>query len=202
MQTIKSFHRMKGKDRKKQILRVAQHVFAEDNYYGATIAKIAQAADITEPTIYLYFENKRDLFVAVIEECASFQLKALKRIIEGADDLKQASLNLIREDYRFITQVTPDMEKIMNMARVINDPEIKACIRKFNTDVHELLKEHIQKGMAEGFIRDDVDPGVLGRILMGVVAGMRTLLLLESPEEVDSIYLEAVEYLEKFILTN
>jgi len=31
-----SSNRMNGKDRKKQILRVAQHIFAEDNYYGAT----------------------------------------------------------------------------------------------------------------------------------------------------------------------
>jgi len=30
METVKSFNRMTGKDRKKQILRVAQHVFAEE----------------------------------------------------------------------------------------------------------------------------------------------------------------------------
>ena len=45
-----SYNRMDGKDRKRQILRVARHVFAEDNYYGATIARIARAADVTEPT--------------------------------------------------------------------------------------------------------------------------------------------------------
>jgi len=31
-----SYNRMNGKDRKKQILRVSQHILAEDNYYCAT----------------------------------------------------------------------------------------------------------------------------------------------------------------------
>ena len=197
-----SYERMDGKDRKKQILRVAQHIFAEENYYGATIAKIAHAADVTEPTIYLYFKDKRDLFLAVIEDCTSFQLSAMKLIIEGTNDLKQAGLNLIREDHRFITQVTSDLEKIINMARVINDPEIKARVRRFNTEVHSLVTGYIEKAMAERVIRDDVDPRVLARILMGVVAAMRTMLLLESDEEVDSIFMDAAEFLEKVILTH
>ena len=202
MKTVKSFNRMTGKDRKKQILRVAQHVFAQENYYGATIAKIAEEADISEPTIYLYFKNKKELFIAVIEDCASFQLNALKQIIDNADDLKDALVNLIREEYKYITQVTPDIEKIMNMARIINDPDIKACMLKFNSNVHELVKENIEKGMEAGVIRDDVDSGALSRILMGVVGGMRTMLLLESPEAVDAIFIYAVDLFEKTILRN
>lgn len=194
-----SYKRMDGNDRKKQILRVAQHVFAEDNYYGATIAKIAHAADVTEPTIYLYFRDKRDLFMAVIEDCASFQLKAMKRIIEGADDLKQAALDLIREYHRFITQVTPDIEKVLNMARVINDSEIKARVRQFNTEIHDSLADLLEKAMAEGVIRDDVKPRVAARILMGAVGAMQTMLLVESPEDVEQIFMEAVEFLEKVV---
>ncbi len=44
---------MKGKDRKKQILRMAQHIFAEEKYASATTARIAAAVGVTEPTLYL-----------------------------------------------------------------------------------------------------------------------------------------------------
>jgi len=191
-----SYKRMDGKDRKKQILRVAQHVFAEDNYYGATIAKIAHAADVTEPTIYLYFKDKRDLFLAVVEDCASFQLSAMKRIIEDSGDLKQAYLNVFSEHRKYFLR-TPDAEKVLDMARIINDPQIKAITRKFNTEVHRTVAEQIRKGIDRGFIRDDADPRVLARILMGVVGAMRTMLLVESEEDVDSLFVEAVEFLEK-----
>ncbi len=191
-----SYNRMNGKDRKKQILLVALHVFAEDNYYGATISKIARAADVTEPTIYLYFKNKRDLFMAVIEDCILFQLTAMKQIIEDADDFKQAYLNVFSEHRKLITQ-TPDAEKVLDMARIVNDPEIKTITRKFNSDVHQIVAEHIQKGIDDGLIRDDANPRVLARILMGVVGAMRTMLLVESDEDVDSLFKEAVELLEK-----
>ena len=197
-QTVKkvSYQRMDGKERKEQILLVARHVFAEENYYGATIAKIARAADVTEPTIYLYFKNKRDLFLAVVEDCASFQLNEMKRIIEDADDLKQAYLNLFNE-YREFIAASPEADKVLEMARIINDPEIKAITRKFNTDVHNTVTEKIQKGMEAKIIRDDVDPRVLARILMGVYGAMRTMLLVESDEDVESLFVEAVELLEK-----
>lgn len=193
-----SYERMDGRDRKKQILRVAQHLFAEENYYGATIAKIARAADITEPTIYLYFKNKRDLFMAVVEDCASFQLSAIKRIIDNSGDMKQAYLKVFSEHRKYILK-TPDAEKVMDMARIINDPEIKAITRKFNTDVHRTVAEQIRKGIDQGLVRDDADPRVLARILMGVVSAMRTMLLVESEEDVDSLFVEAVEFLEKAI---
>ncbi|MFO8056897.1 MAG: TetR/AcrR family transcriptional regulator [bacterium] len=191
-----SYQRMDGKDRKQQILLVARHVFAEENFYGATIAKIARAADVTEPTIYLYFKNKRDLFMAVVEDCASFQLTAMKHIIDNADDLRQAYLDLFNEYRKFITE-TPEADRVLDMARIINDPEIKVITRKFNTDVHNTVAGKIQKGMDAKIIRDDVDPRVLARILMGVVGAMRTMLVVESDEDVDSLFMEAVELLEK-----
>jgi len=191
-----TYKRMDGRDRKKNILLVARHIFAEENYYGATISKIARAADVTVPTIYLYFKNKRDLFIAVVEDCASFQLTAMKKIIEDADDLRQAYLNLFNEYRNFITQ-TPEAGKVLEMAKIINDQEIKAITRKFNTDVHNTVTENIQKGMDEKLIRDDVNPRVLARILMGLVGAMRTMLLVGSDEDVDSLFVEAVELLEK-----
>jgi AcrR family transcriptional regulator len=196
-----SYKRMDGKDRKKQILRVAQHVFAEGNYYGATIAKIAHAADVTEPTIYLYFKDKRDLFMAVVEDCASLQLRAMKQIIEDAGDLKQAYLDVFREYRNFFIQ-TPDAEKVLEMARIIKDPEIKAITRNFNTDVHNTVTEYIQKGMDQKLIRDDLAPRVLARVLMGVVGAMRTMLQVESEENVDSVFVEAFELLEKLNVRN
>lgn len=196
--TIKkvSYERMNGEDRKRQILLVARCVFAEENYYGATMAKIAREANVTEPTIYLYFKNKRELFMEVVRDCTEFQLNSMKQIIEGSENLRQAYINVFREHRKFISK-TLDMEKILDMARIMNDPEIKAITRKFNGDVHEAVSKYIQKGMDEGLIRNDVDPGALARVLMGVVGAMRTMLLVESDEDVDKVFIEVVELLEK-----
>jgi AcrR family transcriptional regulator len=53
--------------RRTQILEAATRVFAEKGYHRATTKDIARAADLAEGTIYLYFANKAELLVALLE---------------------------------------------------------------------------------------------------------------------------------------
>src|SRR4030095_4486107 len=50
------------------IARVAKAVFAERGYQRATLEEIAQRAGMAKATIYLYYRNKDDLFLHVVEE--------------------------------------------------------------------------------------------------------------------------------------
>jgi AcrR family transcriptional regulator len=49
-------------------LQASLHLFAEKGFHGTSMRDIARSADITEGLIYHYFESKRDLFRAIIEE--------------------------------------------------------------------------------------------------------------------------------------
>ena len=51
-----------------EILDAALTVFAQKGYRPATMESIAREAGITKGTIYLYFENKEDLFVSMVRE--------------------------------------------------------------------------------------------------------------------------------------
>lgn len=56
-------------ERRKQILDAALQVFAEKGFKGATNKVIAErAGDISPGLIYWYFENKEDMFFALLEE--------------------------------------------------------------------------------------------------------------------------------------
>ena len=50
------------------IARVAKAVFAERGYQQATLEEIAQRAGMSKATIYLYYKNKDDLFLHVVED--------------------------------------------------------------------------------------------------------------------------------------
>jgi AcrR family transcriptional regulator len=54
-------------ERRAQILEAALKVFAEKGFKGATNKDIADAAGISPGLIYFYFENKEDLFFAILE---------------------------------------------------------------------------------------------------------------------------------------
>ena len=63
------------------ILRGAAAVFASHGYEGASMSRIAAAADVSKGTLYNYFEGKAELFAAWIgRECE----QNIARIFEGA----------------------------------------------------------------------------------------------------------------------
>ena len=53
--------------RRTQILEAATRVFADKGYHRATTKDIARSAGMAEGTIYLYFENKSELLIALME---------------------------------------------------------------------------------------------------------------------------------------
>lgn len=50
-----------------RIVTTARKLFAENGYRGTTTAELARCAGVAEGTIYRYFKDKKDLFVACVE---------------------------------------------------------------------------------------------------------------------------------------
>ncbi|MGK5595115.1 MAG: TetR/AcrR family transcriptional regulator [Parachlamydiaceae bacterium] len=53
---------------RQRILKAAKGLFASDGFEGVTIEKIAQAADVSSPTIYALFKSKRGVLRALMDE--------------------------------------------------------------------------------------------------------------------------------------
>ena len=187
--------RMNGDDRRKQILRVAQHVFAEHNYHGATTAKIAKAAGVTEPTIYLHFPSKKDLFIAVTEDCSRFEIESVKRAVEKTGDVLQAYRLIFEQLHEFTSKVNPDPAKILIINKVVDDPEIREVVRRCNDELYSLVTEHLRNAMDEGNIRDDVSPEVMAQVLVSLIREMISMLIIGSDEEYNRRFREGGEFL-------
>ena len=54
--------------RKKEILEKALEVFVEEGYEDVTFQKIADRCGITRTTLYIYFKNKREIFLWSIKQ--------------------------------------------------------------------------------------------------------------------------------------
>ncbi|MCA9624084.1 MAG: TetR/AcrR family transcriptional regulator [Myxococcales bacterium] len=70
---------MKADDRRAQILGCARQVFAQRGFHVTSVADICAEAGIGRGTLYQYFDNKRDLFLAVLEDIA----QRVREVIEG-----------------------------------------------------------------------------------------------------------------------
>ena len=57
--------------RRAQLLDAAKRVFARRGYRAANIADICKEANVARGTIYQYFQNKRDVLIALLDDVAA-----------------------------------------------------------------------------------------------------------------------------------
>ena len=74
------------KMRRQQIMDAAKKVFAAKGFGGATMDNIAEEAEFSPATLYLYFKNKDDLF-------ASLNLRMLQHLINKMENVRDKELS-------------------------------------------------------------------------------------------------------------
>ena len=75
--------RMKRDERERQLLDVAETVFAEHGYQDTTMELIAAEAGITKPVIYDHFGSKENLLVAVVARAREDLLSSTKTALDA-----------------------------------------------------------------------------------------------------------------------
>ncbi|MGP1587427.1 MAG: TetR/AcrR family transcriptional regulator [Treponemataceae bacterium] len=68
--------------RKKKILEKALDLFVEEGYEDVTYQKIADRCGITRTTLYIYFKNKREIF-----------MYSLKQLTDSTEDLIRSTID-------------------------------------------------------------------------------------------------------------
>lgn len=74
-------------DNRTRLIEVATQLFATHGYDAVGVQQIVEAAGVTKPTLYHYFESKRGLLDAVVEDKASELLHQLKKVTVYQQDI-------------------------------------------------------------------------------------------------------------------
>src|SRR5919204_3182511 len=72
--------RMRGPERKAQLLRVARKVFGTKGFHGVSMEDVAREAGVTKPILYDHFSSKEALYLALLDADA----QALEERIRAA----------------------------------------------------------------------------------------------------------------------
>jgi AcrR family transcriptional regulator len=75
----------RAEDRPREICAAALEVFAEKGFAAAKLDEIARRAGVSKGTLYLYFEDKEQLFRAVVRSAIAPNIEAVTSIISAAD---------------------------------------------------------------------------------------------------------------------
>lgn len=167
--------------RREAILDAAQELIATDGYYALRMDAVADAAELSKGTLYLYFENKDALCAAVATRLIDTFLPFVRRAVENADTGLEAIGALLRAYYDF----THDHPHHFRFAlawlsageRMDDSTESFQTYRGRVGQMLSLVASSLQRGQADGSIRADIDPipqaiqiwtSFLGVILVGL----------------------------------
>jgi len=184
--------------RRTQILRGAAEVFAEKGFHKATTKEIAQAADISEGTIYNYFDSKRELLLAMIERLATQSLKGMITH-QPPTDPKEFITMILRNRYQLAQERGYQIAPLL--AEVFTDVELRHEVyQKIAMPIATLLEQYIQTHIDSGLFRP-VNPVIVTRTFVGAIVINFAMKLANLDPRYADISAEAlIEELASFFL--
>ena len=173
--------------RRTQILEAAEAVFAAKGYHGATTREIAQAADVSEGTLYNYFASKRDLFVGLMISRTDALVESIAEVragsVEGAmAELLAGQFTRMREHRHFRlflqeARLDPDLNRTL----------VQEMLPRISQQVERLMTDLIGAGVMRR-----VDPEIANWTLMSAVVGLALFSDLGAAPVLETISAEAL----------
>jgi AcrR family transcriptional regulator len=165
--------------RREQILKAGMDVFSRKGYAAATIPEIAKAAEVAAGTIYLYFPNKRELFIAVIK---NFIITTPLLDLIGKLPKENPSVilkNIMLERFDLIkNKVVARLPSLLG--EVLRDPELKALwLEQFLKPFLSQIEAGYRIMAASGKARR-IEPVVAVRAVGGMFFGFLMLRIIEG----------------------
>jgi len=159
---------MKTVNKHGKIINAATKVFAKKGFFNARISDIAKEAKVADGTIYLYFDNKFDILLSVLEEeIGKLTEQIQKAIADETDPEKMLAI--------FTRTHLSAMKKNKNLAEVIqvelrqNDKLVREFRNSTFQEYINIVSSIIKEGQRQKIYRDDILPGIAKRAFFGAL---------------------------------
>ncbi|MDX2016610.1 MAG: TetR/AcrR family transcriptional regulator [Planctomycetota bacterium] len=173
--------RLTGKERREQLLDVAEKLFARHGYARATTAELAKAAGVTEPIIYRHFDSKRALFIALIQRTAQRTLGYWEQQLASAADPAQRLRRLIGENPMVSEQAREAYRVFLQAITEVEDDEIRKAVHDHIGNLHAFLVREIVRAQSEHKVAARFTPELIAWLLIDVGLGYGLLSALRIP---------------------
>lgn len=161
-------YRRRKADRPDEIIAAALHEFHDRGFAGASMARIAKGAGVSRATLYLYFENKEALFLAVAEEAMSGFTRAASEKIEIGDHTTEDTLRaLFSQFYR--TMMSTKNGALLRIL-ISEGPAMPHLVEAYHSQILTTGRTLLERIIARGIARGEVRPDSAGRIPQILIA--------------------------------
>jgi AcrR family transcriptional regulator len=142
--------------RRQQIMVAAKRVFSEKGFNKATMEDIAQEAELSPGTLYLYFKNKEELYASLSLRILQYLHIRVEHVndekgsgpMEKLDALTEAMYDVYEFDPLIIINMfhLQSSETLKNLSPELME-EIKQLSRKSLSSISKIFQEGVEQGL-------------------------------------------------------
>ncbi len=199
---VKERRKLEKQARRDQILDAARKLLFSHGIEKISINKISKEAELGVGTIYFYYKNKEDIFIALQEEGLALLFAIIQKIaakpIEADHKLRQ-----IASAYYDFTETQKEYFNIINYflssAKVFFKEDLKQQIDMSGTKILVVIQEIIAAGNQTGFFTEE-DPQKFSIMFWGTIHGLLQFKKLEHTTLQNAAHMDIYKYsVEKMI---
>ncbi len=172
----------RGQKTRQALLDAAEEIFGQKGYDQTSIAMITLKAGVAQGTFYVYFPDKKAVFVELVKELSHSLRSAIAEAVAGQTDRLEIERLGFRAFFHFAHHHR-HLYKIVRQAEFVDEQVFRWYYRRFAEGYIRGLSQAIGQGQVRRF-----DPELLAYCLMGITdfVGMRWVLWTkdEVPEEI------------------
>jgi len=164
MDYVKQPKTQRGEQTLKKICKAAEELFAINGYYATEIHEITQKAGVATGTLYTYFDDKKSLFLHLMDSLG----RKLRRAIRMAKQEEPTDLFIeherisIRVFFQFVKEHF-GLFRIVWQSQFVDAEAFKQYYERFSRG----YINEITRAQESGAMRD-VDPTLISYALMGI----------------------------------
>ncbi|MGH3761110.1 TetR/AcrR family transcriptional regulator [Actinophytocola sp.] len=133
--------RMPRAERERQMITIAEEIFAERGYQASSMDEIAERVGVSKPMIYEYFGSKEGLLVACIRAARAELLAITLASVEGITSAEEAMRRGLEAFFAFIDSHRRSWELLRQEAAVAGQAAMDEIegIRQQQTEVNAAM---------------------------------------------------------------
>lgn len=160
--------------RRQEIIAAAEKVFFKQGVDNATMDDVAEQAELSKATLYLYFSSKEEIYAAIYLKGQETLFKMIDKATDKISDTREKIAAYISTVISFQKKYPDYFEAFFYfLTKEVNISEESCYVQQHRKSGQEFLKgwvKLIQKGKKEGLIR-----GNLNEIPVAVILWMQLI---------------------------
>ncbi|MCG8567355.1 MAG: TetR/AcrR family transcriptional regulator [Desulfobacterales bacterium] len=186
--------------RRNQILDAARTLLFSQGIHQVSISKISKASQLAVGTIYFYFKNKEEIFIALQQEGLALLYGIVREIVSqpilGEDEklrqIGRAYADFSREQDAYFAIIN----SFLSAPRVFFAPVHKNAVDMAGKKILGLIQQVVSQGNDNGIFQES-DPAKFALMFWGTLHGLLQFKKLEQTllggEDHDQVYAYSVE---------